>query len=286
VDGHFVTLSGYAIGPGTGNVAYTKTSVVNRVVGRIAADHTVDTTTLFLTAFSGTGSTSGGLANDRAVASYDGSAFWVAGAGATSGTNLNTGGIWYIPFGTSAAVQITGQASNAPGNVRTCGIYGGQLYAATNVSPFYGVFTVGTGMPTGQATATLLNGFPTSGSSSPVDFAVLDRDPNIAGLDTIYLADNRAPSSGGGIQKWTFNGTSWKLAYTLANGLSSVGVNHLLAIEAPTGVVLLAETNEAPTARNSIVRVFDTGIASKATIIATVDTDNTAFRGLALSPVP
>ena len=174
-DGHFVTLSGYAVGTGRANVAYTKTSDVNRVVGRVAADHTVDTTTVFITAFSGTGSTSGGLANDRAVANVDGSAFWVAGAG-DGGT---TGGIWYIELGdSSSATQITGQSGNLPKDVRTCGIFNGQLYAATNVSPFAGVFTVGAGLPTTQATAAMLPGFPAPGSPSPVDFAVLDRDPN------------------------------------------------------------------------------------------------------------
>jgi hypothetical protein len=275
VDGSFVTLAGYATAPGTANVAYTRTSTVKRVVARIAGDLSIDTTTLFTTAFSGTGQVSGGLANDRAVTSYDGSAFWVAGAGTS-----NSGGIWYIPFGTSSATQITGQSGNNPGNVRTCGIFGGQLYAATNVSPFAGVFTVGTGLPTTQSTAVILPGFPASGSPSPLDFAVLDRDPNVAGPDTLCVSDDRT-SGGGGIQKWIFNGSTWTLAYTLSPG-STTGIRHLLAIDVPAGVVLLGGTTDTA---NSIVRVLDTGSASTFKSLVTAAT-NTAFRGLALSPVP
>ena len=100
-------------------------------------------------------------------------------------------------------------------------------------------------------------------------------------MDTVYVADSRALSSGGDIQKWTFDGSTWTLAYTLVIGLPA-GVNHLLAIETPTGVVLLAETGGSA---NSVVRVFDTGSGSTATTVATAGT-NTAFRGLALSPVP
>ena len=164
--------------------------------------------------------------------------------------------------------------------MRTCAIFDGQLYGATNVSPFFGVFAVGTGLPTTKATAVLLPGFPTSGSSSPVDFAVFDRDPNVAGDDTVYVGDDRATPNGG-IQKWTFNGTTWTLAYTLNTGLTT-GVRQLLAVDSPSGVQLLAVTTST---RNAIVRVVDTGSSSPATIVATAPT-NTAFRGLALSPVP
>ena len=277
-DGHFVTVAGYGVSPGQSNVAYTATSTVSRVIGRVAADRTVDTTTAFTSA-AFDGGASNAQANDRAVASYDGSAFWVSGAGAN-----NSGGIWYISFGATSGTQITGQSGNNPGNVRLCGIFNGQLYASTNVAPFFGVFSVGTGLPADKAPATLLTGFPTSGSSSPVDFAVLDRDPNIAGVDTIYLADDRATASGGGIQKWTFNGTTWTLAYTLKNGLPT-GVRHLLAIEIPNdGVLLLAGTTSTPS--NAIVKVVDTGSGSTATSFVSTLLPNTAFRGLASSPIP
>jgi hypothetical protein len=272
-DGHHVTMAGYAVGTGQSNVAQTASSSVNRVVARVSSDNTVNTTTLLNSAFSGT---SGNNANARAVASSDGSAFWVVGAGQS-----NSGGIWYVPFGTTSATQITGQSDNNPGNVRTCSIFNGKLYAATNISPFFGVFAVGTGLPTTRATATILSGFPTSGSSSPLDFVVLDRDQNITGADTIYVGDDRATASGGGIQKWTYNGTTWTLAYTLKNGLST-GVRQVMTVESASNVQIFAVTTSTP---NSIVKVVDTGSNSTISTFLTAG-NNTAFRGLALSPVP
>jgi len=37
-----------------------------------------------------------------------------------------------------------------------------------------------------------------------------------------YVADDRATSAGG-IQKWTFNGSVWSLAYTLTSGATNIG---------------------------------------------------------------
>jgi hypothetical protein len=65
----------------------------------------------------------------------------VAGAGVN-----NTGGIWYVPFGTTSATQIIGQSGNNPNSARGIGIFGGQLYATNNAQSFYGVFSVGTGL--------------------------------------------------------------------------------------------------------------------------------------------
>lgn len=272
VDGHYVTLAGFGVAPGRASVYTTASSDVNRVVARIGADGTIDTTTAFTTAFSGNSSFT--VANDRAVVTYDGTAFWSAGAGTS-----NTGGIWYIPFGTTSETQIVGQSGNNPSAARSIGIFDGQLYATNNANSFYGVFTVGTGLPTTQATAVLLPGFPTS-TASPVDFVLLDRDPAISGVDTAYVGDDRT-NSNGGIQKWTFDGTTWTLAYTLSVG-ASTGVRHLLTVDSPGAVVVLASTTSSP---NAIVRVVDEGASSVVTTVATAKSD-TAFRGLALSPQP
>ena len=271
VDGRYLTMSGFAWAPGRVAVGTTPSSTVNRVVARIDANHAVDTTTLFATAFSGSGAS---FANDRTVVSVDGSAFWSAGAGVS-----NSGGLWYIPFGTSSATQILGQSGNPPDAVRTCDIFDGQLYAANNLDPFQGIFTVGTGLPTTQDMATMLPGFGATTSPSPVDFTMLDRDGD-GSADTIYVSDDRT-TGGGGIQKWTFDGTTWNLAYTLSPG-STTGIRHLLAIEAPAGVVLVGGTTDS---YNSIVRVFDTGDGSAITTLVPAGT-NIAYRGVALPPVP
>jgi hypothetical protein len=280
VDKHYLTMAGYAAVPGTtpANVAQTASASVNRVVARVAADRTIDTRTRLTSAFSGT---SGNNANPRGAATADGTAFWVAGAGPN-----NTGGLWRVGFATTTATQILGQSGNNPNSLWTCDIFGGQLYGTSNTSTYYGVFTIGSGLPDAQASAVILPGFPTSGAAptpSPDDFAVLDRDPAVEGFDTIYVTDDRSTANGGGIQKWLFNGTSWSRAYTLGTGTSG-GARHLLVADSPAGVLLLAVT--APTSGvNAILKLTDTGSDSTPTTVATA-ANNTAFRGLALPPVP
>jgi hypothetical protein len=246
---------------------------VNRVVARVAADGTVDTTTALASAFSGA---SGTNANARAAITDAGTSYWVVGAG--TGTS---GGIWQIPHGTTTATQITGQSGNGPSAARSCGIRDGQLYASTNVAPFCGVFTVGTGLPTTMAAATILPGFPTSGTSSPIDFVILDCNADVPGADTIYVGDDRSTASGGGIQKWTRSDTTWTLAYTLKTGLAT-GIRQVLAVETATDVQLFGVTTSTP---NAIVKFVDAGSGSAATTLVTAGA-NTAFRGLALPPVP
>lgn len=274
LDGRFVTLAGYAAAAGVAAVAQTASATTNRVIARMDAFGTIDTSTLLATAFNGSKNNN---ANPRGVVTDTGLDYWVVGAGTSS-----TGGLWYGTFGTNAATQIFGQSDNGPSNARTCDIFAGQLYIAANASPFIGVSAVGLGLPTARAAVALLPGFVASGTGtpSPYDFAVLDRDPAVTGVDTIYLSDDRATASGGGIQKWLFDGSTWKLAYTLNAGLST-GVRHLLAVELPNRVHLLAVTTATP---NGVIKIIDDGSGSPAVTLFTAAT-NTALRGVALAPV-
>src|SRR5262249_21172704 len=109
----------------------------------------------------------------------------------------------------------------------------------------------------------------------------LDRDPMVAGLDTLYVADDRALASGGGIQKWTFNGITWSLANTFNSGLTT-GVRGLTAVVTGANVTLIATT--AAASPNGLVVVGDDGPRPPpATSTATAGVD-TAFRGVALAP--
>ena len=85
------------------------------------------------------------------------------------------------------------------------GIAGGQLYVTT-ASGALRLAAVGTGTPTtsGQ-TITHLNGLPT-GTISPSGFVFLDRNAGVAGVDTVYFADD---AGGGGIRKYSFDGAIW-----------------------------------------------------------------------------
>ncbi|MDI7267661.1 MAG: hypothetical protein QME96_06675 [Myxococcota bacterium] len=253
--GAFLALAGYAAEPGVAGIAATTASAVNRVVARVNVDFGVDTSTRFATAFSG--------GNVRGAATSDGSAFWATGS--ASGT-------WYIPFGTTGGARILA----TPGNARFVHVYAGQLYGSSGSGTFTNVFTIGAGLPTtaGQ-TATSLPGMPTS-SASPYAFALLDRNPVVPGVDTLYVADDRSAASGGGVQKWTFDGTTWTLAATFTGGLT-VGFRGLAALVTGADVTLVATSTATPSA---LLLMVDDGSPTPAATTLAAAAANTAYRGV------
>src|SRR5262249_16185969 len=141
--------------------------------------------------------------NVRAAVTNDGLSFWTAGVD-------GSGGVWATSLGQTGGTPI----ATSPSNARAVGIFGGQLYVSSGMNPFTAVSTVGTGLPTpaGQL-STLLPGMPTTGAS-PNGFMLLDLLAGVPGVDTLYVADDRTAANGGGVQKWTFDGTTWALATT------------------------------------------------------------------------
>ena len=123
---------------------------------------------------------------------------------------------------------------------------------------------------------------PTS-NASPYGFAFFDR-ASVKGIDTVYVADDRTPASGGGIQKWSWNGTTWSLAKTFTNGITT-GVRGLAAEVVAGKVVVYATTTEAT--QNKLVKLVDDGSASPAIIDASsTAAANTVYRGVAMAWVP
>ncbi len=295
VDGKFVTLAGYAATVGTLSVSTTSaitTTPTNRIVGRIAADGTVDTSTHLTSAFSGSAV--------RGATSTDGTAFWVAGAGSTYG------GIHYTTFGAVGSTQLI-PGGTQPTSIRVPQIFGGNLYGTGSATNFVNVFQVGTGLPTtGPLTAVGLPGMPTAVGPSPYSYVFFDTD-GTAGFDTLYVADDRAPNLvtptlGGGIQKWTFidnpdgGAPLWTLVATFNTGLTT-GVRGLAGTKTSTGIALVATTAETVAApANQILYYIDDGSLNLAPL-GVVDTSPVAanpdggtasptalFRGVALAP--
>ena len=100
---------------------------------------------------------------------------------------------------------------------------------------------------------------------------------------TLYMSPTiEAPGSGGGIQKWTYDGANWTLAYTM-NGGGAVGARGLTGTRDTNGDAVLWATT-AETSANRVIRVTDTGVASTFTTIATAAA-NTVFRGIAFAPI-
>jgi len=258
-DGHYVTLAGYAVAPGAPIAGAV------RVVARIDAQGTVDTRTTLGNGFN---------TAVRGAVTNDGNQFWIAGSGGSSGD----GGIWYELLGLNGGTQLV----SSPGSVRAIDIVDGQLYADSGSSGTSNVFKVGAGLPaTIDPVTTALPGMPTS-SASPYGFAFFDR-ASVKGIDTVYVADDRAIASGGGIQRWSWNGTTWSLTKTFTNGITT-GVRGLAAEVVAGKVVVYATTTEAT--QNKLVKLVDDGSASPAITTLSTAAANTVYRGVAMAWVP
>ncbi len=253
-NGLYASFAGYNAAPGTANVTTTTSAATPRVVGILnLATGAVDTSTSITGAFSG--------GNIRGAVT-DGTNAWAVGS--SSGVQMAAVG----------SVGATTQVSSTVANLRRIEIFNGQLYVSASSGTSQGVSTVGSGTPTttGQTT-TSLPGFPTAAGPSSYDFVF--SDPN-----TLYVADDRAIASGGGVQKWTLSTGTWSLAYTLQNGLSA-GLRGLAMAGGVGNITLFGTTSTG----SSLVAVTDTGATSSFNSIVTAPT-NTAFRGLEVAPVP
>jgi hypothetical protein len=276
-NGRYLTLAGYGAAPGMAAIAASTSAVVPRVVARVDGNGVVDTTTRFTdTSYSGN--------NIRGAVSDDGTRFWTAGT-AAAGADA---GIRFVVFGPGA----TGlPLATAPTNTRVPGIFAGQLFFTSATGAFQGLSSVGTGLPpvappaTPPVVSTVRPGFPTASGPSPYSFVAFDLNASvgdIAGLDTVYVADDRAPPAGG-LQKWTFDGTTWALTAFAPTG-SIVGVRGLTGrVVSGTTVALYATTAEAVS--NTLVTVTDDGTTPTPafTVLATAPA-NTVFHGVDFAP--
>lgn len=267
-DGSYVVLGGYAATPGTLAVAGSASGTTNRVIARVNAAGAIDTTTRLDAAFS--------KVSIRGVASSDGSTFWASGENGVG----TSGGVYTIAFGQTGGSNVFGTVQN----MRQVGVFGAQLYADTQSTAggnTLRVFSIGNGLPTApKQTGANLPGVTTV-NTTPNGFVLLDLNNQIAGLDTAYIADTRSINTGGGVQKWTFDGTTWTLKATFAQGLTTAPY-FVAAAKLGTDVVVVATTQESP---NRIVRFVDDGQnLTPASFALTTAQPDTNFRGIALSP--
>ena len=175
------------------------------MVARVALDGSIDTSTALGDAYS--------ASNIRSVTSTNGIDLW------TGGTSSTTGGVRYTTLGALTSTQLSTVVTNS----RVVSIYAGQLYTSSAVLNFQGVSSVGLGTPTTSAQPiTLLAGFPTAIGPSSYDYCFAD-------AATLYVADDRSLAAGGGLQKWTYNGTAWT-DYT-ANSLVAIPAGGTMCFE-------------------------------------------------------
>jgi 2',3'-cyclic-nucleotide 2'-phosphodiesterase (5'-nucleotidase family)/uncharacterized protein YjiK len=261
VNGQYLVATGYdATPPNASSLTSSASATVNRVIGRIDAAGNVNTTTALTDAATAN--------NPRGATSIDGSAFWFTGG---------AGGMRYALLAGTTSTQIN-TAGTPITNLRQPNIFGGQLYVTTGSGSAVRLGSVGTGAPTtDNQTITPLPGIPTSGTS-PYAFFFADLDAGVAGVDTLYIADDGAAAltkfslvSG----TWTSNGVVGVAAdaYRGLTGVVNGTTVTLYAVQAGLRLVSLTDASG-----------YNGAFAGTPTLLATAGT-NTAFRGVALSPV-
>ena len=230
--------------------------------------------------------------NYRSSIATSGSTFY--GVGASSGSP-STGGAWY--FDGSAFTQVSSTAATVSvTNLRTVEIYNNQLYFASSSGTFLGVSSLGTGLPTsGPALPTLQ--INAGAGASTYGFVMFSTGSQGAGvLDLAYLADDRTVA-GGGIQKYSYNGTAWSNSWSLlvgASGTSTLqsgtgvgfaGIRGLAGTyDSVLGASLYATTTEL--SNNRLISIFDSGSTTPSTYTTLQSAgSNFFFRGVDLSPV-
>ena len=302
VDGHYLVFAGYRADAGSSNPANANSNplgtgaVVPRVIVRVGGNGGVDSSTVLMDgAYSNT--------SVRAVATDDGSRFWVAGDYASGGQCVpgmpcasTSGGLRYVAsLGASTSVNLSQNqdpsADNTPDNIRDVGIFGGQLYDSSGSSTSVGktTFKVGTGVPTsGSQTLVPLHndGFSTSA------FFFADLSPSVAGVDTLYASGD--PSGNGALHKYAkiacggasdcYMDTDSTMVHWVADGSRALnGIESFAAAVNGSTVTIYA------TDKNSIYRFTDatgyngtlTGLFSAPIVTAGL---NQSCRGLALAP--
>jgi hypothetical protein len=218
-------------------------TAVSRVVADIGYTGTVDTSTAIYNVYN--------TNNPRSAATVDGTTFYISGQGVKGDT---TQGVFAVQDGSSTATPI-----DTTTDTRTAEIYNGSLYVSRDSTQGTdGTANIATfnGLPTAATTPTVLSGISqsvklTAGQANTVNAGFVGESVNLspenfffANATTLYVADGGNPKEGGlgdgGLQKWTYDGTTWTLDYTLSAGLNLVpdteaaGTTGLLGL---TGVV-------------------------------------------------
>jgi hypothetical protein len=274
VDGHSLTLGGYNATPG--NPTFDSANPVSRVIGLVAPDGTLDTSTQFPQDDAGT---------IRSAASVDGGGFWVA----------TSNFVRYVPFGNSGTsstvlsslVQSPTVAEIFPptGLSQTSQLYidGGAGAQSNGFPAIDSPATVGAGLPvTGGQNVVVPAEFPTTsqmGQFPTSNQFVFSPDGN-----TVFIADGRTNGAGGLL---TYRRSSSAGLYQRVPGLSvtfpTTGLRGLVADFTSVGghVILYGTTTEA--SANHLMKFDDNGSTTTATDLATAPA-NEVFRGVAFTP--
>jgi hypothetical protein len=213
--------------------------------------------------------------------------------GVQQGTPGSSNGFQY-----GYSVTQNGDAADKSGkddNFRGIAVYNNTLYVtkgsgSNGIDTGYQVGNAGTLPDAANAATTpvaILPGFPTTlAKSATASTQYAPFDIWFANANTLYVADEGVQAlpytanPHAGLEKWTYNGSTWSLAYTIQNGLSlgvpysvagyptnlnpfNTGLRHLTGVVTGNSVVLYATTSTYSSAGdpgadpNAIVEVVD-----------------------------
>jgi hypothetical protein len=265
-DGTKLSFAGYDAALGTASVASSNTTTVARTIGYTGSTAVIDTTTT-TTAFSG---------NNIRAAVINGTDIYAVGG--------NSGVVSMSIGGSGAGTTI----SSTQTNLRDVAIYGGQLYVSSGsgTDTTKGVNAVGSGVPTttGQTTVRI-PGLSDTTNPSTYAFAFADLSLEVAGVDTLYFADDGA----GALSKFSLVEGNWISNGTV--GTTADDYRGLTLSVAGSSVNLFATRKGGSGAPGGgeLVGLLDASgyngaFTGTPTVLATAG-NQTAFRGVAFAPV-
>ena len=232
-DSRYLLTAGYNSEVGVASINTSTAAAAPRTVARIDASRAVDISTALTDAYSG--------GNIRGVASLDGTRLFLSGS---------TAGVRYATLGTTTSSSISTTISN----VRVVRIYRNRVYFSVGAGTTPGIYVVDLASNTasGQTATPFLPTGSGASSASPYGFVLLERNPNVPGPDAAYVADDGNGTSSAGIQKWSFDGTTWTKQGTI--GTAYRGLTGTIN---PDNSVTLYATVSTGAGGNTLVTVTD-----------------------------
>lgn len=239
---------------------------IPRVVALISANGSVDTSTRLTNVFNGN--------NPRSAYTANGTSFYVSGQG-TSGDTTGGVFYTTLGSSTATPITGADAGSGAYQDTRVVTVYNNQLYVSVDSKSgstnrdYLGTLGSAGSLPTSLANSgngpTELPGFGNTGGTGKISITsgangdgnglnagtainLSPEDYFFANSTTLYVADSGDPKNNsncgscttsvgdGGLQKWTYNGSSWTLDYTLASGLGLVSNNNGTTLHGTSGL--------------------------------------------------
>jgi hypothetical protein len=262
-DGSKLAFAGYIDTPGSHQLSSATAAVVQRGYAFVDYAGTYS--------FGGTfGNSTAYSTNNIRGAATNGASVWGAGANGSPGLG---GTIVGLGNDSTPGTEVQLDSSTQGVNTRAVNLFNGNLFFSSQKGTD-GIYYF-SGFPTsGSPTENLL--FAVGNTDSINDFDVSPGTIRATGSH-VYVADARVTASGGGVQRWDWNGSAYTKSYTFT--VPTEGLRGL-AVDYSTNTIFA----NTPT---DVYKVVDGGAAAAMTSIYHItDTVHYDIGGVSLAPVP